>query len=349
MKPEILALIPARSGSKTIKDKNIRPLAGKPMLAYSIEHALASRLVTRTVVSTDSARYAAIARQYGAETPFLRPAEYAQDHSTDLDVFRHALIWLKEQEGYIPDLCVHLRPTHPVRDPAHIDAMIRILLDNPQVDSVRSVAPAPETPFKMWFRDENGRLSPVVVTADIPEAYNMPRQQLPATYMQNASIDVVRTQVITGQQSMTGHVIYGYVMDENFDIDTEEQLQTAAAGLATRSTRPVPQARYCFDIDGVIATLVPSLQYDQAKPRHDTIRLINHLYDAGAYIILFTARGSASGIDWSEETRRQMQEWGVKHHELRFGKPAADYYIDDKMIGLEKLAQLFFDRATGEA
>jgi len=100
---------------------------------------------------------------------------------------------------------------------------------------------------------------------------------------------------------------------------------------------------FCFDIDGVIATLVPISRYDQAQPQSATIELINHLYDLGHRIILFTARGSATGMDWSEVTRKQMNDWGVKYHELLFGKPAADYYIDDKLITIEQLTLLTGD------
>ena len=226
MTHEILALIPARSGSKSIPNKNIRILAGKPLLAHSIDHALASKLINRIIVSTDSPAYAKIARRYGAEAPFLRPAEISQDHSTDLEAFTHALEWLKENEGYIPDVCVHLRSTHPVRRAEDIDNIIRLLLENPEIDSVRSVVPAPETPFKMWFRRDDGLLSPVVKT-EIREAYNLPRQMLPQTFLQNASIDAVRTSVIMEMNSMTGQRIFGYIMDTFFDIDTDEQFQRA--------------------------------------------------------------------------------------------------------------------------
>ena len=114
---EILALIPARGGSKSIPRKNIRPLAGHPLIAYSIAAGRQSNLVTRTIVSTDDEEIARIARQYGAETPFLRPAEFAQDNTTDFPVFTHALSWLKEHEGYQPEIVVQLRPTSPIRPP----------------------------------------------------------------------------------------------------------------------------------------------------------------------------------------------------------------------------------------
>ena len=111
----VLAIIPARSGSKSVKDKNIRLMDGKPMIAYSIEHAQKANCIDRIIVSTDSEEYAAIARKYGAETPFLRPAEYATDTALDYDVFLHALNYLEEVEGYIPELVVQLRPTYPIR------------------------------------------------------------------------------------------------------------------------------------------------------------------------------------------------------------------------------------------
>ncbi|MAT84556.1 MAG: cytidyltransferase [Gammaproteobacteria bacterium] len=220
-----LALIPARSGSKSLPHKNIREFAGKPLLAHSIEQALAARSVDRVIVSTDSEEYAAIARQYGAETPFLRPAELATDDATDLVVFRHALDWLRGHEGWEPDIVVHLRPTYPRRDPADIDRVIELLAADPELDSVRSVAPAAETPFKMWTRDGDGRLTPVADLGN--EAYNQPRQRLPVAYLQNACIDAVRAHVVIDQGSMTGRRIHGYLMNENFDIDTEADFRRA--------------------------------------------------------------------------------------------------------------------------
>lgn len=228
-KYEVLAVIPARSGSKSVKDKNIRPIAGKPMLAYSIEHALKSPSINRVIVSTDSELYAEIAEKYGAEVPFIRPAEYATDTALDIDVFKHALTYLKEKENYVPDIVVQLRPTYPIRDIHDIENMINYLIEHPETDSVRCVAPAKEIPYKMWFMNEAGLLEPVM--KDIPECYNMPRQQLPKVYYQNACIDVFRTTVVTEKNSMTGDVIAGYQMEDNFDIDTEEDFLRASENI----------------------------------------------------------------------------------------------------------------------
>jgi CMP-N,N'-diacetyllegionaminic acid synthase len=334
---EVLALIPARSGSKSIKDKNIRPLAGKPLIAWSIAHALSANAVTRTIVSTDSPEYAAIARQYGAEAPFLRPPAISGDMATDLEAFQHALKWLKGTEGYLPDICVHLRPTHPVRNFADIDRMVQLLTEKPELDSVRSIAPAPETPFKMWFREPTGLMRPVVEW-EIPEAYNQPRQLLPQTFLQNASIDVVRSQVILEQDSMSGRRIFGYVMDANYDIDDDFQMEKARHRLESTGAAHAPcpsRKTFVFDIDGVVATLVPSLDYAMASPNQDVIRVIDFLHSQGHRIVLFTARGSKTGEDWTDVTRRQLTEWQVKHDALIFGKPAADYYVDDKALQVQ--------------
>lgn len=222
---EVLAVIPARSGSKSVKDKNIRLINGKPMMAYSISHALQTGCIDRVIVSTDSVKYAEIAKEYGAEVPFLRPQEYATDTALDIDVFTHALKYLKENEGYLPELVVQLRPTYPVRKISDIENMVKYMQDHPDIDSIRCIAPAKEVVYKMWFKDKDNLLKPVMT--DIPECYNLPRQQLPKVYYQNACIDVVRAEVILKQHSMSGKKIAGYDMDENFDIDTEEEFIAA--------------------------------------------------------------------------------------------------------------------------
>lgn len=323
---DILAIIPARSGSKSLPHKNIRKINGKPMLAYSIDHAKKSNYITRIIVSTDSEEYAGIAREYGAEVPFLRPEEYARDDSLDFDVFYHVLSTLAERENYRPDIVVHLRPTYPIRNSADIDAMIELMLQDEEIDSVRTIAPAKEIPYKMWHKDEGGKLRPLLT--DIPGCYNMPRQELPQIYFQNACIDLLRPRVVLEQNSMSGTNIMGYEMSYNYDIDTEEEFRKAEGLLKLRAGGK----RFVFDIDGVIAKLQEKNNYDLSEPNVDMIKIVNRLYDYGNYIVLFTARGYVTGIDWSERTKAQMKDWNVKYHELLFGKPNADYYIDDKLL-----------------
>ncbi len=331
-KKNIIAIIPARSGSKGIPDKNIMSMHGKPMIAYSIEHALDSKLINRVIVSTDSDFYAEIAKKYGAEAPFIRPEEHAQDKTPDFPVFLHTINWLKENEDYEPDIIVHLRPTHPLRDVKDIDKMIEILINNPHLDSVRSIIESPETPFKMWFLKENNLLSSVVNT-EIRDAHNLPRQVLPKTFLQTASIDVLRTKTLLEKRSMTGDNIHGYIINEIYDIDSIEDLEKA---LLNKSIN-LENKSFCIDIDGVIATLTPGNNYNQALPLKENIKIINILFNKKNEIILFTARGNKTGIDWEETTRNQLKDWGVKFHKLMFGKPASDYYIDDRSISIHHL------------
>ena len=221
---EVLALIPARGGSKGLPRKNVLPLAGKPLIVYSIETALAASLVTRTVVSTDDDEIAAVAREAGAEVPFVRPAELAQDASTDLDVFRHALETL---EGYEPELLVHLRPTNPLRRTERVDEAIRAMLEDPRADSLRSVSWPRQTPFKMW-RVEGRYLAPIVELPGVPDAHSRPRQSLPEVWWQNGYVDVVRPRTVLELGSMTGERVLPFVVQDPFvEIDYADAFAAA--------------------------------------------------------------------------------------------------------------------------
>ncbi|MBK8618702.1 MAG: acylneuraminate cytidylyltransferase [Anaerolineales bacterium] len=219
---EILAIIPARGGSKGIPRKNIRSFAGYPLIAWSIAAAKQSELVTRIIVSTDDEEIAAVARQWGAETPFLRPVELAQDKTTDLPVFEHALKWLEDVEGYRPEIVIQLRPTSPVRPLTMVDDAIRILLDHPDADCVRGVVPAAQNPFKMWrFEGEGKPLSQLLEVEGIDEPYNAPRQILPPVYWQTGHIDAIRDLTITQKKSLTGDVIYPLLIDPKYTVDID--------------------------------------------------------------------------------------------------------------------------------
>ncbi len=226
---EVLALIPARGGSKGIPRKNLHPLAGKPLIAYSIEQALAAETVTRTVVSTDDPEIAEVARAAGAEVPFVRPAELARDDSPDLEVFRHALLWLRDHESYEPELVVHLRPTNPVRRVERIDEAVRALAGDPSADSLRSVSWPEQTPYKMW-RIAHGYLDPLLEAAGVPDAHSMPRQSLPEVWWQNGYVDVLRPRTVLELGSMAGARVLPFVVDEPFvEIDYEDALARAEA------------------------------------------------------------------------------------------------------------------------
>jgi CMP-N,N'-diacetyllegionaminic acid synthase len=152
---EVLALIPARGGSKSIPRKNLLMLAGKPLVAWSILHAQASKCVTRVIVSTDDEEIAGVARAYGAGV-LERPAEFATDTSPDIDTFFHVLNRLWSVEGYMPQYVVHLRPTTPIRREGDIDKAVGMLTADPNATSLRSVSMAKQSPYKMWQGPTNG-------------------------------------------------------------------------------------------------------------------------------------------------------------------------------------------------
>jgi len=262
----ILALIPARGGSKGIPRKNTRNFAGYPLIAWSIAAGLQAKSISRVIVSTDDEEIAAVAREYGAETPFLRPSEFAQDRTTDFPVFEHALKWLEEIEGYKPEIVVQLRPTSPIRPTGMVDSAVSILAQHAEADSVRGVVPAAQNPHKMWrFNGYDAPMNPLLHVDGIAEPYNAPRQILPPVYWQTGHIDAIRASTITAKQSMTGTVVYPLVIDPRYtvDIDTpadwEKYESLVYSGLDMvmpmgKSRRPMPQKieLVICDFDGVI-------------------------------------------------------------------------------------------------
>ena len=228
-----IAIIPARGGSKGIVDKNLVSIGGRPLVHWSIVVALAAGL-DRVVVSTDSERIADVARASGAEIPFIRPPELAQDETPDLPVFQHALQALGLDEPSDDDtLVVHLRPTSPARTPELVCSGVRLLVGDPAADSVRSVSPAVHTPYKMWRRADDGRLEPLLGSFE-EELFNQPRQALPEVWWHNGVLDVIRANVIL-RGSMTGRRIRSLVVSDDLavDIDHASDLPAAAAALQT--------------------------------------------------------------------------------------------------------------------
>ncbi len=260
---EILALIPARGGSKGLPRKNIKSLGGYPLIGYSIAAALNAKLVNRTVVTTDDPEIGDLAKELGAEVPFLRPAEFAQDDTRDLPVFQHALKWFSEQEDYYPDVIVQLRPTSPFRPPGLIDEAIKILLDNSDATSVRGVVPSKQNPFKMWMIEPDGNMVPLLET-EFEEPFNMPRQELPPTFWQTGHVDVIKTETIVNG-SMSGLEVYACQIDPQFSIDLDNMLDWQRAEMRLKSVGsqivlPPPQKNIfpdevslvVLDFDGVL-------------------------------------------------------------------------------------------------
>ena len=224
----ILCIIPARSGSKGIKDKNIKNLSGKPLIAWSIEQALQSKYKMKILVSTDSEKYQKIAIEYGAEAPFLRPTDISQDLSTDLELVEHCLGYLEENENYHPDFIVQLRPTYPTRKVEILDETIKIFIEKRSqgFDSLRTIIPFDKSPFKMYTMNGTN-LEPLFRNlGDLKEPYNQCRQNLPQAYLHNGYIDIFNTDIVK-YDKISGDNIYGYVMTKNeyHDIDSIEDFE----------------------------------------------------------------------------------------------------------------------------
>ena len=221
---EILAIIPARGGSKGIPNKNIVELNGRPLIEYTIRAAHASRLITRTILSTDSQAVRAVGRRCGVEIPFVRPAELATDKTPALPVIRHAIEWLGEHEQYAPDYIVLLQPTSPLRTAEHIDAALTRLIES-NADSIVSVVKVPHNfnPYSVMKLDQ-GHLTPFLA---YDEKNNL-RQLKPVFYGRNgAAIYAFTTACLLSKNSIYGDTILAYEMDKaaSVDIDDEMDLQ----------------------------------------------------------------------------------------------------------------------------
>jgi len=218
---KIIAIIPARGGSKSLKNKNIKKLFGKPLIYYSIDIAKKCKFIDRVIVSSDSKKIIKIAKKIGAEAPFIRPKAYANDSSTDYGVFKHCLTWLNDNENYKPDLILHLRPTYPIRSLKILNKFIKFSKRTKKnYDSIRTTCEPSQSPYKMWTLDKKKYLKPLLGSFK-KELYNSPRQSLKKIYWQPAYLDIIKYKTIMLKKTMTGKKILSYLLspDHIFDID----------------------------------------------------------------------------------------------------------------------------------
>lgn len=218
---EILAIIPARSGSKGVSNKNIKSLNRHPLIAYSIKAALLTPSIGRVMVSTDSQRYASIAKEYGAEVPFLRPIEIAGDSSTDLEFVEHTLTWLSETEGRVPQLIVHLRPTTPLRDPKVIEKAISRIGELEQATALRSVHEMSNPAYKC-FEVHDEYLACICSRSMDIEPTTLARQEFPKTYEPNGYVDILKTEFVKNKNQIHGNKVIAFETPRVTDIDMIE-------------------------------------------------------------------------------------------------------------------------------
>jgi CMP-N,N'-diacetyllegionaminic acid synthase len=218
---KVWAIIPARSGSKGVRDKNIMQLNGHPMIAYTIRAALKCKNIDRVLVTTDSEEYAKIAREYGADVPFLRPAIISKDHSTDIEFFKHTIEWFRKKDFLVPEYFVHLRPSTPIRSPKIIEKAINKFIDS-KFSALRSVHKMSDTSYKT-FEIENEMLKTLCKGDFNIENTSLPRQSFPQTYNPNGYVDIVRTSIIdTGL--LHGSNVNAFITEATFEIDEMEDV-----------------------------------------------------------------------------------------------------------------------------
>ncbi len=214
---KVLGLIPARGGSKGVPRKNIRLLGGKPLLAYTIQSALAAKRLTKVILSTDDEEIAEIGRGYGVETPFLRPAELAKDETPMLPVVKHAMNWMEDSGERFDAVCL-LQPTNPLRRAQDVDGCIELLIER-NADAVVTVLPVPPEhhPFWVYFENETGALR----LSNGEETPVPRRQELPPAFHREGSVYVTRRNVVMKDNSLYGKRLVGYPLDRDRSVNID--------------------------------------------------------------------------------------------------------------------------------
>ncbi|MDP3770239.1 MAG: acylneuraminate cytidylyltransferase family protein [bacterium] len=235
----ILGLITARGGSKGIPGKNIKELAGKPLIAYTIEAAYASGVFDRMVLSTDDEHIAVIAKEYGCEVPFMRPVKLAQDHTPHIEVIQHAVAWFKQHENYIPDAIMILQPTAPLRTARHIQEAAE-LFETSSADSVVSVSEVPGHHHPQWqfTVDDNKRIA--IFTGEPFSHIVRRRQDLSSTYTRNGAVYLFKTTLLSDsiEPNFYGDHVAAYIMkpEESVNIDTMDDWDEAEKIIANKKS-----------------------------------------------------------------------------------------------------------------
>ena len=234
-KKKFLALIPARGGYKGIPGKNIKKLAGKPLIAYTIEAALKAKGVDRVIVSTDDPKIARVARKYGAEVPFMRPKSAARDSSGALAVLEHALGWLEKNESYEPDAVVYLQPTSPLRTAEHITEAVKKYTRDVKAGTLVSVMPVPHNFMPQKLMKTKGKYLDSYMTGHGTK--KLSRKGLPTLYVRNGPAILITTSLAIKKGSLYDSRVLPYLMDDgvtHIDIDEPVDLDLAEFFLKRR-------------------------------------------------------------------------------------------------------------------
>ena len=223
MKSNVIAIVPARSGSKGVPGKNIKFLGGHPLIAYSIAAAVLSGCKD-VLVSTDSKEYIKVAKRYGAGVTLLRPSAISRDESTDFEFMRHAMEWMLSEGKLVPEFWIHLRPTTPLREPKIVNNALEFIKQHPEASSLRSGHEVSESPFKWFLKDEFGFFKGLSEDID-SEKVNLPRQIFPKMYQPDGYVDIVRSSHVLNHSSLHGDSMLVFESPKCNEIDTQEDFE----------------------------------------------------------------------------------------------------------------------------
>jgi len=330
-----IAFIPVRGGSKSIPLKNIKILAGKPLVFWVANAASKAEFIDKVVVATDDARIKTAVESMNLPKVcvFDRDAENATDTASTESVI---LEFIGDSNLNPDDNIFLIQATSPLLQADMIDDMFQKFMQSGKDSALSAVR------NKRFFWNEDG------ISLNYDVNHRPRRQDFLGCLMENGAVYINSVKNISNSKCRLSGTVFVYEMPEQMGLELDEPIDWIIMELLLAGTQvkhSVTSKTFCFDIDGVIGEKsdVKDMggSYANNTANKEIIRICNKLYDNGNKIVLYTARGSNSGMDWSEITQKQLKSWGLKYHELHFGKPAADFYIDDKMLALSQLGRLF--------
>lgn len=324
-----IAFIPVRGGSKSIPLKNIKIFAGKPLVYWCAKAANDAKSIDKVVIATDNEEIKNTVLKFNLPkiNIFDRCAENATDNASTESVMLEYIHTKNNLRSN--DKIFLIQATSPLLSSITIDDMWSQFLQSGKDSALSAVR------NKRFFWTSDG----------VPMNYDYKarprRQDFSGLLMENGAVYINSVKNIMNNKCRLSGTIFIYEMPEYMGLEIDEPDDWLILEIIKKrqQLKKTPHNKvFCIDIDGVLGRYADIKDMNQSyinnKPNQDIIAVCNHLYDSGNSIIVYTARGSGSGIDWSKETEKQLKDWGLKYHELHFGKPPATYYIDDKMLDL---------------
>ncbi len=327
-----IAFIPVRGGSKSIPLKNIKELAGKPLVYWTARAANNAKCIDKVIIATDSAEIKNVVLQFDDLKKieiYDRDQQNAQDASSTESVM---LEYIKKSNLSQDDYFFLIQATSPLLESQHIEEMFSKMVTNGADSALSCVRNK-----RFYWSDDGKSLNYDYKSRPRRQDFNGLLMENGACYINTVGNILIDKNRLSGKISVYEMPEYTAVeIDEPIDFLMIERIMTEHR----KQTRPTGNV-FCFDIDGVLGekTDIKYMDGDYSKntPNKPFIQICNELYDSGNTIVIHTARGSGTGKDWAEITKKQLEKWGVKYHKIYFGKPAADYYVDDKAMTREML------------